>query len=234
MKPTSIAIVAVTVVALSASIGSAWYLDAREPRKPYPKATPPPDPSPVYTPSDEPVLSEEEIEKRAEDHNAMLARNIEAALLGRDAERREMAFTFLVPELLDLGPELLVDLHSRQKPGEARDTLRTELARQWVARDRDAAVKWMKSLDDEERERAAKEAVDALSVFAPDQAILVADEMGIGRGDGYLERLVQSWAEADLEGAEAWLASQPDDARTAPLRARIEQVRERQKDDEAG
>ena len=42
------------------------------------------------------------------------------------------------------------------------------------------------------------------------------------------------WAEGNINEAERWLASQPDDARTAPLRARIERVREQKKAAERG
>jgi len=56
----------------------------------------------------------------------------------------------------------------------------------------------------------------------------------VGLDDGYLEHLVQLWAEASLPDAERWLAAQPDDARTAPLRARIERVRDQKKSSDRG
>lgn len=230
MTVKTLTIVAVTVVALGAAIGTAYRLDAREPRKPYPKATPPPPASQVFEPSKEPVLTEEQIEAQARDRNAQLEQAIERALVARDPQQRETAFTFLLPELLQFEPQRVVALLQRQAPGEARDTLRDEVARQWVGRDRDAAIQWMKSLADPgERAQAAQLAVDSLAAVAPDQAIYVADQFGIGRDNGYLERLVQIWAESSLPDAERWLATQPDDARTAPLRARIERVRDQRK-----
>ncbi len=124
---------------------------------------------------------------------------------------------------------------ARQEPGEARDALRTEVARQWITRDRDAAVGWMKSLENEaERQQSAETAVASLAAIAPEQAIYVADQFGIGRDNGYLEHMVQMWAEGNINEAERWLASQPDDARTAPLRARIERVREQKRAAERG
>jgi hypothetical protein len=234
MSIKTITIVAVSVVALFAAAGTAYRLDAREPKKPYPKATPPPPASNVFTESSEPVWSEEQIEARARDHNARLEQQIERALAARDPQQRETVFTFLVPELLQFEPGRLVALFARQQ-GEPRDVLRDELARQWITRDRDAAIQWMKSLEDEhERTRAAQSAVDSLSAIAPEQAIYVADQLGVGRDNGYLERLVQLWAEASLPEAERWLATQPDDARTAPLRARIERVRDLKKTSERG
>ncbi len=228
MKPTNISLLAVALLAVVAAMGAAYRLDAREPRKPYPKATPPPPPSTVFTPAKEPAPSVEEIERAARQHNAMLALQIESALYARDPHRREAAFTFLLPELLQLEPGLATDMVARQDPGEARDALRDEIARQWVGRDRDAAIRWIKSFEHEPERRASSQvAVQALAAVAPEQAIYVADELGVGRDDGYLEHMVQMWAEGSPEAAERWLANQPDDARTAPLRARIEQVRER-------
>jgi hypothetical protein len=232
MKPAPIVtIVCATLIA----IGTAYWLDAREPRKPYPKATPPPPPSPVYTPSKEPVPTTEEIDKAAREHNAQLGLAIERALVASNPQQRETAFTFLLPELLQVEPERVVAMVARQEPGEARDALRNEVARQWITRDRDAAIKWMKSLENtDERRDSAQVAVAALAAIAPEQAIYVADQLGVGRDNGYLEHLVQVWAEGNLGEAERWLASQPDDARTAPLRARIERVREQKKASDRG
>ena len=53
-------------------------------------------------------------------------------------------------------------------------------------------------------------------------------------GGDHLEHLVQLWAEASLPDAERWLAAQPDDARIAPLRARIERVRDQKKSSDRG
>jgi hypothetical protein len=225
-KPTSIAVVAATVVALFATLGSAYWLGAGEMRKkPYPKATPPPPPSPIYTPSKERAPTAAEIETAAREHNAQLSLEIERALVARNPQQRETAFTFLLPELLQLEPERAVTMVAAQEPGETRDTLRNEVARQWITRDRDAAIKWMKSLPPAEQRESAQVAVRTLAAIAPDQAIYVADEFGVGRDDGSLEHMVQIWAEGNLPQAERWLATQPNDARTAPLRVRIEQVR---------
>jgi hypothetical protein len=230
MTVKTITIIAVTVVALGAVIGTAYRLDARELRKPYPKATPPPPASQVFEPSREPAPTQEQIEAQARDQNAQLERAIERALVARAPQQRETAFTFLLPELLQVEPQRVVAMLQRQEPGEPRDALRDQVARQWIARDRDAAIQWMKSLEDEaERKQAAQVAVDALAASAPGQAIYVADQFDLGRDNGYLEHLVQIWAESSLADAERWLATQPDDARTAPLRARIEQVRDQKK-----
>ena len=230
MKPTTISLVIGTALTLIVAIGAAYRLDAREPRKPYPKATPPPPPSAIFTPAKEPAPSAEDIERHAQEHAATLALEIERALYARDPHRRETAFTFLLPELLQFEPERAVDMVARQEPGEARDALRDEVARQWITRNPDPAISWLKSFENEaERRASAQVAVQTLAAVAPGQAIYVADQLGVGRDDGYLEHMVQMWAEGDLDEAERWLAGQPDDARTAPLRARIEQVRERKK-----
>lgn len=232
IKPSIATLAAVSVIAL----GTAVWLGAHDshhrrpkPIVPYPKATPPPPPSPDFTPAAEPAPTAEEIEREAREHVDVLMGNVERALAARDPQRREVVFTFLVPELVQVAPQRLVELVQREEPGEARDTLRGELARQWISRDRDAAVGWMKSLGDQERRAAAMEAVRVLADIAPDQAISVADELGVGRDDGFLERLVQGWSEDNLPEVDRWLATQPEGSRKAQLRARAEIVRERKK-----
>src|SRR4051812_39018047 len=163
MTVKALSIVAVTAVALFAAIGAAWRLDAREARKPYPKATPPPPASTVFRDLKEPVPDERQIEAQARDHNAQLERLIERALVARDPQQREAVFTFLLPELLQVEPERVVALVARLEPGEARDVLRDEVAQQWITRDRDAAIRWMKSFEDQgERVHSAQVAVDSL------------------------------------------------------------------------
>ena len=234
MTVKTISIIAVTAVCLFAAIGTAWRLDAREAKKPYPKAIPPPPASNVFKDVEEPIPDEAQIEARERDHYADHERRIESALASGDLDQRETVFTFLLPELLQQEPERVVAMVARQARGEPRDTLRDEVARQWVDRDRDAAIAWMKSLDDGERRHAAKAAVEYLAPISPEQAIYVAQQFAVGQDNGYLERLVQGWAESSLPDAERWLASQPDDARTAALRARIERVRDQQKASDRG
>src|SRR4051812_313669 len=171
MTVKALSIVAVTAVALFAAVGAAWRLDAREGRKPYPKATPPPPASQKFTDLKEPVPDEREIEAQARDHNAQLERQIERALAARDPQQRETVFTFLLPELLQVEPERVVSMVARQEPGEARDVLRDEVAQQWITRDRDAAIRWMKSFEDQgEQLHAARVAVESLAAIAPEQA----------------------------------------------------------------
>jgi len=222
MRPAPVtSIVAAALLAL----GGAWWLHAREPpRHPWPAATP--RPSPIYTSSTARAPTAREIERDAREHYALLTREIERALVARDPQQRETAFAFLLPELLQQDAPRVVELVARQEPGEARDALRTEVARQWIALDRDAAVEWMQSFESPgERQASASQAVQSLAAVAPDQAIYVADQFGIGRNDGSLEYLVQIWAEDDLDAATRWLEAQPDGPGTEQLRARIEQVR---------
>lgn len=235
MTVKTISIIAVTAFALFAAIGTAWRLDAREARKPYPKAIPPPPASQDFTDVREPPPDEAQIEAREREHYADHERRIESALKSRDPDEREAVFTFLLPELLQQEPERVVAMVARQIGGETRDTLRDEVARQWVDRDRDATIAWMKSLDDQrERRHAAKVAVEYLAPISPEQAIYVAQQFAMGQDDGFLEHLVQDWAESSLPDAERWIATQPDDARTAALRARIERVRGQQKSADRG
>jgi hypothetical protein len=220
MKPTSIATL---VVATLVAIGSACWIGAREspPPKRWPKATPPPPASPIYTESREPAPSLEDIEREAREHDARLTTSIEHALHASDPMARETAFTFLLPELIQVAPERAVELFARQKRGEPRDVLRKEIARQWITRDRDAAMRWIESLDEPERRAAANDAVRELTPVAPEQAIHVADAFGIGREDGSIDRLVRDWAKDNAREVERWLATQPEGARTTQLRAHV-------------
>jgi hypothetical protein len=188
VKPKTLVLLTVTLVALFATVGSAWWLDASEPRKkPYPKALPPPPPSPIFTPSKEVAPDEAEIEQQARDHDTKLVDSIEHALRFRDAERREAAFTFLLPELLQVAPARAVDLLARLPEGEARATLRKEMARQWAAQDCEAAVRWMQSIEDPHEQRSAVlAALEALGPVAPEQAAEVAKLFHL---DHSLERL---------------------------------------------
>ena len=163
MTVRNVTIVAVTVVALSAAIGTAWRLDAREARKPYPKPTPPPPASQVFEPAKDPAPTQEEIEALARNHNAQLEQTLERALVARNPQQRETAFTFVLPELLQVEPQRAVALLNRQEPGEVRDLLREEIARQWIGRDRDAAIGWIKSLESEaeRRQREQEERAEA-------------------------------------------------------------------------
>jgi hypothetical protein len=180
MKPTSIVTL---VLATLVAVGSGYFLSAREARKPYPKPTPPPPPSPIFTPAAEPAPTAEQIAAYAEGHNDLLVTEIERALATRNTLQREAAFTFLLPELLQVAPDLVVKMVARQDPGEARETLRTEVAQLWVSRDPAAAIAWMKSLDEHERRASARSAVAAIAPYDPAQAIAVADEFGLRSAD---------------------------------------------------
>jgi len=219
MKPTSI----ITLVAATlAGIGTAFWLSASEARnKPWPKPTPPPPASPVFTPSKEHAPSAEEIERAAQSHYQQLELAIERSLVAKDPQQRETAFTFLLPELLQVEPQRVVALVAKQEPGEVRDLLRDEVARVWIQTDERAAVNWMKSLGEAERNSAANTAVAAIASRDPAGAIELADELGVGRDDGSLEHLVQLWALEDPEAALRWIETQPEGQRTEQLRARI-------------
>jgi hypothetical protein len=178
MKPTSlISLIAVTV----AGIGTAFWLSAKEPRKPWPKPTPPPPASPVYTPSKERAATPEEIDQSARSHNEQLELAIARSLVASDPQQRETAFTFLLPELLQVEPKRVVALVAKQERGPARELLRDEVARVWIQTNERAAIEWMKSLEDAERRSAANAAVAAIAWRDPTGAVKLADNLGVGR-----------------------------------------------------
>ena len=122
MKPSAIVIL-VTVTLIG--VGAAFMLVAKEQRKPWPKPTPPPPPSPIYQESRERVPTAEEIALQASTRNEVIEREIESALTSGDFHRREAAFTFLLPELIQVEPKRVVAMFERQTPGEGRETLRS-------------------------------------------------------------------------------------------------------------
>jgi hypothetical protein len=160
------------------------------------------------------------------ERNGQLVLEIERAMVSNNPQQREKAFNFLLPELLESEPARVIDLVARQQ-GETRDALRDEVVRLWIRKDRVAAMEWMGSFEDEgERNASATIAVRTLAAIEPAQAVAVADQFGVGRDDGSLEHIAQIWATENFDEAERWLETQPDNPQTAPLRARIEQVRE--------
>ena len=157
----------------------------------WPKPTDPEPASPIYHDLDEKVPTEEEIARDIADHNAQLEAAVEGVLKDGDMLSRETVFVYVLPELLQVEPRRLVDLHARLAPGEARETLRTEIAQLWAATDPAAAARWMKSLGDPERRAAAVTAVTRIAAWDPKTATALADEFGIGRDDG-IRKLLKS------------------------------------------
>jgi hypothetical protein len=184
LSPVKRVTVIATVCAALLASGTAFLIDAREPppRARYPKPTPPPPANNVFAEVKEPAPSQEEIEKVARERPALLQQEIESALATGDAQRRETVFTFLLPELLQVDPARVVDMVDRLEPGRKRDLLRDEVARQWIGRDADAAIAWMKSLQPEAEQRAAaREAIEALVHYDLRLASVVAERFRVGR-----------------------------------------------------
>ena len=216
------------LVLITAAIAAVCWLYASAPRAPDPAPASMTPPVAMLQPLAKPKVRDNFVPDSPQ-HRDLLALEIERALVSRNPPQRETAFTYLLPELLQADSARVVAMLERQEPGEARDALRTAVARLWIVQDRAAAIGWMKSLDAPERRASADSAVQALAAIAPDQAIYVADEFGIGRDNGYLEHLVQIWATENLVAAERWIAAQPAGPATDQLRARIERVREQKK-----
>lgn len=176
-KPPAILAVAFSLLCLSTACSPK---EEGYPRpKVWPKPTEPPPASPVYHDVKEWIPSEEDIAREAREHNVLLGEEVERALASPDLIRRETVFAHIVPELLQVEPQRLVDLHERLEPGASRDLLRTEIAQQWSGSDPAAAARWMKSLDEDEREAAAVSAVTSLAPLEPDVALALADDLGL-------------------------------------------------------
>lgn len=149
----------------------------------WPKPTEPEPASPIYHEVDEWIPSEEDIAREARDHNALLTEELARALSTKDLIRRETVFVHILPELLQVEPQRLVELHARLEPGDSRELLCTEMAEQWSSSDPVAAARWMKSLEKEERHSAAVAALTNLVSREPATALLLADALDLEKGD---------------------------------------------------
>jgi len=178
-----ISIVAVTLLAA----GTTYWLNASESepsraKRPdvWPKPTEPPPASPNYHDVNESVPSEADIERTTQEYPAKAEQTIEQALLAGNAQDREAAFAYLLPELLQSEPDRVLGLLARLKPGKARDTLLMEIAQQWIHQDTAATARWLKSLDETERRETAVTAITSLAPFDPAQARALARELEVG------------------------------------------------------
>jgi hypothetical protein len=124
-------------------------------------------------------MSEAEISKQADGHNQQLEMELTGALADRDVHRREAAFTFVLPELVQVDPQRVVAMVANLRPGEPRDTLRSEMTRQWIVKDPTAAVRWMKSLPDDERQASAATAIASIAAHSPEEAKELAAVFGV-------------------------------------------------------
>jgi hypothetical protein len=228
MSRTSLVLLVLALVLVLGTVGAVFVRERTTSRAPDATSSTTPAPAPHHLPGEERAPAATPEGGASAGHAEQLALEIERALASRDSRQRETAFASVLPALLATDVVRVAALVARLEPGESRDALRDEIARQWIVRDRDAAISWLHSLEDEtERKASATIAVHALAAFDPARAIDVAHRFDIGRDDGSLEHMVQIWATEDPEAATRWIESQPDDARTATLRARIEQVRAR-------
>lgn len=214
------ALIAVLTAVSAAHLLSAGDVDELHPQSTAPVATP------VHASTMDRASAANEIGSGAEERNRQLAIAIERALVSRDVQYRETAFNFVLPELLRADPNRVIAMVARQEPGETRDALRDEVARQWITKHRDAAIEWMNSLEAADRRASATIAMRTLAAIEPAQAIAVADQFDIGRDDGSLEHMVQIWAAEKPDEAMRWIEGQPTgEPHTEQLRARIARSR---------
>jgi len=179
-----VAVLMLTLVAFGTACGNdqdrAFTDISKRPDK-WPKPTDPPPASPIYHDVKERVPTEEEIDRESRERPATLAAGIEGALLNGDALAKEMAFVYLLPELLQVEPARLLDLHSRLEPGAARSLLATEIARQWMSRDPPAATRWIGKLEGVERRAAVMATVRDLVPWSPGAARGLVEQVGLGQ-----------------------------------------------------
>jgi hypothetical protein len=173
-----------------------------------------------------PVVAEEPARTIAiaapDDRGERLVQDIERALHSFNEQERESIFTDMLPELIARDAPAAGRLVERLERGPARDQLREHVAQKWAERDPEAATAWVESLEnDNERRLAASDILTQLARSDPSAAIEAADQFGIGRDDGRVDHLAQTWAEADLPAALQWTRAQPAGPARDRMLARI-------------
>jgi hypothetical protein len=179
--------------ALLVSLGTAHCADEsagtyRRPKQ-WPKPTDPPPASPVYHDVREPVPDEAELAQAASEHYAKLEREIAQALEASDSDRLEAVIVYLLPELLQVEPERVLNLLARSGPGARGELFRHEVARLWIAQDPAAATRWLKSLEGEQRRAAVLTAVTELAPHEPARALQLAREFALDKDESLRQLL---------------------------------------------
>lgn len=194
MRPISIASVLVfALVVLGTACGNdsdREFTDISQRPRVWPRPTDPPPASPIYHDVKEDPTTEEEIERESRERPATIAAGLEGALLNGGAVERETAFVFLLPELLQVDSQRLLELHARL-PEPARKMLGIEIARQWMSSDAPAATRWIKDLPADERRAAVVAVAGDLASWAPQTAQGLADAAGLGR-EAEIRKLLSS------------------------------------------
>jgi hypothetical protein len=93
-----------------------------------------------------------------------------------------------------------------------RDNLVRDLLSGWAARDAEAALKWVSTLEDAAARRSARSTVCfALAEKDPRQAVVLALANGTDEDDdlGLLECLTMQWCEKETKDAVDWAHEQP-------------------------
>src|SRR5882672_11840177 len=135
MKTSSLAMLTLLVVAVVSAVDFARRSDS-DPATSLPASSAPAaNPTPLA-------------EVRPRERSAQRVLEIERALVSNDPRQRETAFTILLPKLLDAEPASVVELLARQE-GETRDALRDQVVHLWITKDRDAALVWVGSFENE-------------------------------------------------------------------------------------
>jgi hypothetical protein len=93
-----------------------------------------------------------------------------------------------------------------------RENLVRDLLSAWAARDAEAALKWISTLEDSEARRSACSTIClAVAEKEPRRAVALALAHGTDEGDdcGLLECLAMQWCEKETEDAVDWASEQP-------------------------
>jgi hypothetical protein len=96
--------------------------------------------------------------------------------------------------------------------GQGRMALMTNIASNWMVKDRQGAIAWLQALPDSNmRTQAMSSGVKTLSAEDPAAAARLLEQMDVGEARAQAINTVAShWAQSDLNGAIGWLRAQRD------------------------
>lgn len=144
----------------------------------------------------------------------MVARDPEAAVrwsLGEAYAAGELARSAVANVLVADNPRAAIERITAQPVTPARDDLLALAAAAWARSDADAAVAWLRSLPDDERQPRLTSSVGfALAQTRPDRAVAVADMLPAGRNRWLLlSSIGQTWVAVDTKAALTWAGRLP-------------------------
>ncbi len=155
------------------------------------------------------------------------AQRIAQALRSGKSAEKELVFTTLLPELLQLDLLMAARLTEALEPWAWREDAIKCVVREWAASNPFAAAQWVSRLPGApERDVALEQLCLAVAAQEPAQAVQIAERFGgMNRNSLLIEQLVSLWAASDYDTAAQWVARRPRGDLRNRVYARLAQLR---------